>query len=77
MDAISKVFSKYPELKKSIIDLILIIQSNTQNLNIYFNKMFTEVEQDKHKYSCTVSYLKFIYKVFKTDFPYMILPAEH
>jgi len=37
MDAITKIFSSYPDLNKSVIDLVLIMQSNSFTLNNYFN----------------------------------------
>jgi hypothetical protein len=79
MDAISKLFSHNCGLRKSIIDLILIYQEESQrNINQYFNWIFQEeMHHNPPSYKCTLSYLKLMTKIFKIDYPYMCLQNEH
>lgn len=73
MDCISKIFSQSPDLKKSVIDLILLNQSDSFKLSSFFQDMTTNFEVQQNSFKCTVSYLKFIGKILKLEFPYMIL----
>jgi|DEB0MinimDraft_12_1074336.scaffolds.fasta_scaffold188580_2 hypothetical protein len=44
MDAITKVFSGYPELRKSVMDLIMVMQSDQFSLNSFFYRATMEYE---------------------------------
>ena len=77
MDAISKIFSDNQDFRKSIVDfMIQEMKSTSFNINEYFNQMFNIETSGAMSYFCTLSYLKFMTKVFKIDFPYMILNQE-
>jgi len=70
MDAISRLFASYNELKKSIFDLILQRQELDKFLlTSYFWKNCMVYEQDHNDFKCTLSYLKFMCKVFKIEYP--------
>jgi len=44
LDAMSSVFSNYPELRKSMLDLILLHQSDQFSINMYFYSTTMEYE---------------------------------
>lgn len=72
MDAITSVFGKINGLRKSIIDLILAQQSNGLNLNSYFYRNAFEYERSQNDFKCSISYVKFVTKIFKLDMPQML-----
>ena len=77
MDAISSVFANSNELKKSIFDLILSRQTlDNFPLSSYFLNNCKVYEKNQNEFKCTLSYLKFMCKVFKVESPQMLL-SEH
>lgn len=73
MDAITKVFSQCDQLKKTVVDLIHLNQSDSIKLNTYFNGLTMQYEAQTNQFKCTVSYLRFMQKLFKLDYPYLVL----
>lgn len=77
MDAVSSMFSSLPGLKKRVIDAIDDNQRKYQlHLTSYFFRNWQEHERAECDLKCTVSYLKFVTEVFKTDFPQMLLSRQ-
>jgi len=74
MDAITSIFSAAPYLKKSVLDLIQFNQIKYKiNITSYFLRYCQGHERPESDWRCAVSYLKFVTKVFKTEYPQMLL----
>ena len=73
MDAITSIFSNKIELRKSVINLILENQNETLRLSQFFNRFAFEHDFQCKNLKVSISFLRFITKIFKLDFPYLIL----
>lgn len=77
LDAITSIFSKIGALQQPIIDLILAQQVAGLSLTGYFYRNAFDYEQGQHNFKCTISYLKFMTKIFKLDMPQLLLTQQH
>lgn len=73
MDAITSIFSNKVELRKSVINLIQENQSETLRLTTFFNRFTFEHDFQCKNLKVSISFIRFITKIFKMDFPYLVL----
>lgn len=74
LDALSSLFSSLPALRKRVIDSLCFNQVKYQlNVVAWVGRNCQEYERAERDARCTVSFLKFMTKVFKTEQPQMLL----